>query len=633
MSGVKEEYTNDKEISVVSSIFKKSGIDCIQKVDISTKENKTDIDVVGVHKNVVTLVECVGKEDLGPKLKKTITDFGEVIKNFDKVVSTIRSNFRNFYKNNKAGLNSQNRIFKKLLVTFNKETKNDVDETNLMLCNKHEIYLWTREEKYYYDKVSDCTYDHCKYEILDYLNVKPGDIEHTEEPVVLTYLAYGSKVKNDLYILNFIVPIKTLLARSSINRLQNSSTETGYQRLLDKAKLKKMRGYLLKKPSMYPNNIICVLNDKSCITNIGSEISNNVKLSERDEAKTVNVKNMIKKNLFLAELPDTHNVFEIIDGQHRLFSFAQTKYHLFEKIKDNKEKIKLRRDDKKIEELSKIYNLVVTAIYSKNNEWGNPGKLFLEINTTQTRIKPEDVIDLVEKFYKNSPIADANRLLRKLNENGILKNKIKIKFWQEDRIKRTSLISYSGLKNIFEKDTKSFKIFREAHKKQRKIKDYGDFCFILINSYIRSIYKLVQQKYPKTSAEIGEDLTLKKHYLFSAVFIGALIRLLRHFISKNDCEFGVLKKINKALEKGENNKDIINKNIENKKLQEVFHGGLQIIVNKYDFTKDEFTKQEDWGPNKWAKMESDMFYLIRRNRHPKFGDETLISKKHRQTSG
>ncbi len=632
-----KENIHNEEIEKVISIFKKAGIDCLREVEIETEEQKTDIDVLGIYNNIFILVECAGEERFGPKLKKSLTDFDLNIEHFEKMSGAISKKHNNFYKKHVKCFKSSNKIFKKLFVSLKKETKDCIDKPHHNMCSKKDACIWTMEEIYYYDTISDCTYDHCKYEIFDCLNIKPEDVEDNTEPIILTYLAYGKKISNKSYLLNFIVPISVLLHRSTIKRLQDSVTEEGYQRLLDKNKLKIMREYLLSgKTNTYPNNLICVLSKSaSKPKEIGGPISDKLQLEEEERAKTLSLKKQFKDNIFFIELPNTYNVFEIIDGQHRLFSYAQTKYNLFEKIKNSNEKTKIKRDDNRIKKLSEESYLTVTAIYSEDNIWGEPGKLFFEINTTQTRIKPEDVIDLLEKYYKDHPVAKANKLLKRLNNNGVLKGNIKIKFWQDERIKRTSLLSYSGLKDIFDERKKTHKIFFDIYKKQHKIKDYIDFCFILINNYLWKISNLVRTKYKMKGKEnvfietISKDFTFKKYYLFSAVFIGALIRLLRHFLSNKDEEFKILDKLNETFEKGNSQKEIINKNIRNDKLQSLFSDALKLIVEKYDFTKNEFNQQEGWGSNKWAKIESDLFYSIRK-KYPNFGDDMVISKKHRK---
>lgn len=183
-----------------------------------------------------------------------------------------------------------------------------------------------------------------------------------------------------------------------------------------------MRKYLLQDFPIYPNNIICKLHDDATVNNL-FDMGATVELGPTPSARTSILRDM-KDNLFLVELPDTHDAFEIIDGQHRLFSFSQAKYAQYEKCKDAAEQQAFAEGDGKITNLSKSANLVVTAIHSKNatvTKFSSPGRLFLDINTTQTRIRPEDVIDLVGKFYQNDPAAHANVLLTKLNTHGVLK--------------------------------------------------------------------------------------------------------------------------------------------------------------------------------------------------------------------
>jgi DGQHR domain-containing protein len=630
-------YTNDKEIEIIGKIFEKSGIDFIPKVIIKTANQHTDIDILGIYKNIIILVECVGHDTFGPKMKKFFADSEINIESFDKIADILKAKHKQFFRTHENNLKSRGRKVVKLLVALNKETKETVEENQLAYCETNSITLWTEENYYYFEKISDCTYDHCKYEIFDSFNIKPSDIVgETKEQVTPTYLAYGKEIKQNLYIINFVVPVDVLLKRSTIRRFYCCDTEEGYQRLLDKNKLKKMRQYLLTEIGTYPNNIICALNIKSNVKEIGKKIEVTIK-DIQESAKVDTIKEGIKDNLFLVELPNSHEAFEIIDGQHRLFSFAQTKYEEFENTKEVEGKKKLRQGDARIQELSRQMYLTVTAIYSKNEDWGDPGKLFLEINTTQTRVKPEDLIDLLEQYYKNSPEAYTNRLLKKLNSKGVLENKIKIKFWQRDKIKRTSLIGYTGLKDIFnDVQTKNgkykigYEIFEIAFKKQKKIKDRLDFCYLIINNYLNSIKDLVRLKNQKDFNKICDDVTLKDYYLFSAVFVGALIRLLRHFLSSEDKEFKILNKIKDNLFlKGKRKKDLINLNIDNRKIQKLFKKGLDEIVSKYKFTTAEFKIQENWGSNRWAKIESDLFYTVR-DKFPNFGDESLIIKKYRK---
>jgi len=157
-------------------------------------------------------------------------------------------------------------------------------------------------------------------------------------------------------------------------------------------------------------------------------------------------------------------------------------------------------------------SVVAIAIKEESRTLSGP-KLFYDINQKQTYIKTEDIIDLEKILHPTSPIVRANELLEKLNKNGVLKNKIKFKPWQSERIKRVSLISYSGIKDIFDETKKTYKIFYEAYKRQAKIQSYTDFCYILINNYLSAITSLVKERYKSEFNKISNDLLLKSYYL------------------------------------------------------------------------------------------------------------------------
>lgn len=64
-------------------------------------------------------------------------------------------------------------------------------------------------------------------------------------------------------------------------------------------------------------------------------------------------------------------------------------------------------------------------------------------------------------------------------------------------------------------------------------------------------------------------------------------------------------------------------------IQNLFLGGVKIIVKSFDFTRKEF-EDRGYASNRWAKIEADLFYTLIKNGLPSFGDESLISKKHRK---
>ncbi len=331
--------------------------------------------------------------------------------------------------------------------------------------------------------------------------------------------------------------------------------------------------------------------------------------------------------MFLVNVPDRYDAFIVIDGQHRLFSFSQDEYHKFEITKKDKES-RLKKEDAEIKKLADELQLIVTAIYFKkpNNKIIDFScRLFFEINTTQTRIKPEDVINLTVKLDPKNPTSKANVMLEKLNQKGALSGMIKTRFWQQDRIKITSLIRYGGIKDIFYEKSKTHKIFYNMFEKQTKIKDYVNFCYIIIENYLYTLKEAIKEKHGKKYKQMWSDVNLKEYYVTAAVCIGALLRLLRHFLSKEDQVFEIWKKITDTTFKGD-----IEKNINNQELMNMFKEPMKIIADSFKFNIGEF-KKKGYAANRWAKVEADMYYSIQdRFKEKTFGNIKLIKKSLRK---
>lgn len=583
----------------------------------------------------------MGTTEFGEKLKTTITKHEAIDSNFDKFLGAVKATDTTFFEASQKCLASKSRILKHIIVTFEKGTLEEIDQKNAQLFKEREFAVWTVDQKYYFDKISDCTYDHCKYEIYDALGIEPPQVENeSPEPDVHPFVAHGySRTLEggaEVYLLNFVVSVRTLLNRSKISRLAQASTKVGYQRLLDKDKLRRMRNYLLRKVPLYPNNIICVLDSNSGVIPFTKVVANKLELTDEYKAKTDIVNKSIRDDTFLVELSDTYRALEIVDGQHRLFSYAQSKYQEYERAKTTQEKAQLAEGDSKIKELAGNSNLNVTAIHSRGT-WGDPGKLFLDINTTQTHIKPEDVIDLMAKYqeYEKDPKVSANRLLLQMNGRGrgVLRNKIKRKWWQTDKIKRTSLISYAGLESMFrepkKKKNSTYQVFRKAFESQNVVTDYVDFCEAIIEGFLFTLSELVKKKIGKDKFEgIDRDLTLQQYYLFSAVYIGALIKLLRHFLSDEDKRFDLLPKLQDAFVSWKSVIDAPTYGNPVEKLVALFAPGLEVIALGYEFTKKEF-QEKGWASNRWAVIEAELYYCIK-NGQADFGNEKLIAKKLRR---
>lgn len=610
-----------EEIELIDLIFRKAGIDTASKIKIPNPTNPKkpfcDVDVLGIYKNIVIFVECVGEEKFGYKAKDFNSEVEKIRRNPKSLHALKDSNTEFFDKHKKTIEDFKNDtiVIKKLIVSSKKDETIEEKKTW-----RGELFVWGREEIEYFKVISDAAYRYCKFEIFKDLKIDPTDIMEEKHPIPKKRDIIGiGEEDRERYLVSFLYPVSHLLKLSFISRY-HCTEEKGFQRLANKEKLRKMRQYLIKKGESYPNSLIVLLNPDVKI----NKFKNFFVGMDKEMQK------YCKKNLFKITIPDRFGVFLIIDGQHRLFSFAQDCYSIFEKSKNKEERKKFKEDDSAIKKLAKELQLAVTGIKFKNKdvrffrEAG--GELFFKINTTHTKIKPEDVIDLMEKFYPDDPISKSNKLLKKLNAKGPLANKIKVKFWQSKRIKRTSLIMYGGIKSIFDEESKSkitFPIFNSIFKSQKKIKKYLDFCHIIITNYLFALKELVNEKYKSKCNEIWSDIGLKNYYLTSAVGVGALLRLLRHLLTEKDKAFKLKEKITDQIFEND-----LEKNIRNPKIIELFKTPIRIVFDKFKFTMDEF-KEKGYASNKWAQIEADMYHAIKDTKGG-FGDITLLKKQFRK---
>ena len=147
-----------------------------------------------------------------------------------------------------------------------------------------------------------------------------------------------------------------------------------YQRLLNSEKLKAIRTNVLTNPDfMFPSNILAILSEECRYTKDGRD------------------------NGYL-HIPKKYGSISVIDGQHRLFSYAD------EDIKS------IMQDDCQIK---------VTAIDFKTsdkkliNQFS--AEIFIEINTNQTRIEISHLDQIAYELGSNDPKVIATKILVIIN--------------------------------------------------------------------------------------------------------------------------------------------------------------------------------------------------------------------------
>ena len=213
------------------------------------------------------------------------------------------------------------------------------------------------------------------------------------------------------------------MKRSYVLRKEGwAEVDGGYQRMFLKNKIKEMREYLTNEKRVFVNNIIVTLPSE---TNLKNDKGKTIEFEEFTETKPVEI-----------EIPLKFNCIGLIDGQHRVYSYHEG----------------IDKYEKSIIPLRTMQNLLVTGIrypkeISEIERTRFEAKLFLEINSKQSNARPDlkQAIELILTPF--SLIAIAKGVITRLAKKGPLESLLHEHFFDEGKIKTTSIVSY-GLKPL-----------------------------------------------------------------------------------------------------------------------------------------------------------------------------------------
>jgi len=552
-----------KQINILKKSLEECEFECAENIKIKDKKKNdvTDIDLLAAYKNILLIIEVKGTSD---RERQKVTHLKSLPK---EIFNTYRKEiFKKIKEENKKLLNliqkfEENKKIIKILIRIEK------DENEY----KDGIFFMGRDTFEYLKNISAAALINLKYELFYRFKIKPNLI--MEEPFnkkdnTLPCIFIDKNNKRKIVIAR--MKISNLLKNSLVLRYHGWGDENYFQRLLKGGKLDSMRSYLIRQKNIYPNNIILIASKK-------------VKITSPKKDGIANLK-----------FPEEYGLFYVIDGQHRLFSFLSGKDDKYYK------KIKNFSDEKYI---------ITTIIKPLSDDRQEGARLFLDINTTQTRVKSEDSLDIAEPLGETEVILkeeiEANKLLKKLNNMGGLKDRFKIKFY-EFGAHRPSLIKYGGLSEFFDEKSNLKKLIKNISKKE-----FSEECAHLIDAYFVSIQNLLKKKY-RNFQEIWDDVRAKEYRLMTVTVLSGFLRtLLRHFlISKDQDSKNLQKFIKKSIK---DNKE---------KIIEIFDKLLWPVIDNFKFDKESL-KNKPYKSSQWWKLEEDLVKKIR-SKYTTFGDFNLI---------
>lgn len=374
----------------------------------------------------------------------------------------------------------------------------------------------------YFSVISKTIKRSCRNEFLAFLQIDPYTIGQERyrlgrrDSFTAQILPDSrSSMNRGYYVVSLYISPEELLKRAYVLRNDSWRGEENadlYQRLLEPSKIRSMRKYLAGNGYVYVNNIIVTL-DTNYVT-LYDKDNKQLKL-DRNGLVCLDGRN---SELAFIEIEDRPSIIGIIDGQHRVFSYHEGD--------DNEEK--------KISSLRKKHGLLVTGVLFPPNirlqeKRRFEANLFLEINSKQQSPKADLKQKIAELLEPCSSTSIARKVINRLNGSGPLAGFFENHFYEQNKIKTASIISY-GLKPLIKLGGSDslFSIWNDSEKNML-LNDITDD--IVLSRYIDYCSKTIREAFLSLKKVLGTDVwtTHMKDGsgILSVVFINGVLNLIR----------------------------------------------------------------------------------------------------------
>lgn len=463
----------------IRSIFRNSGFLRVLKIsdkEITFKGTTSDLDDVYVYENVIVVLEYTTATSQNHGVRDHLYNkkaiFDKIINNKTDFIAFLEEKFPTFKSARSAYYtNAQMRVV-------------------VVYCSRDHV------RQKYKDSVDSVVY--LDFSIVKYFKVVANAIKHSLRPELFNFMGLTirdigrnvtrpsttvdtfkgsilpeshSNFGKGFKVVSFYMNADSLLKRSYVLRRDGWNDEGGlYQRMISTGKISAIRKYLKTNKKVFVNNIIVTLPDS---TKTLDDNGDTIDVSTIEETSPVNI-----------TIPNEFNCVGIIDGQHRVFAYHEG--GSFE------EEISILREQQ---------NLLVTGIlYPRNvdrlTKTTFEARLFSEINYNQKKAPPDliQAINLLLTPY--SPTSIAKQIINILNDgNGALADAFERYFYEKDKLKTTSIVSYGLVPLVkLEGDDSLFKIWNNSDKddlakgnNEALLMAYIGFCATEIDHFLAAV--------------------------------------------------------------------------------------------------------------------------------------------------
>ncbi|MBF0333695.1 MAG: hypothetical protein HQL40_08615 [Alphaproteobacteria bacterium] len=477
--------------------------------EIRIKGQAGEFDDAFVYENVILLLEYTTSQssDVTGHLKKKKIIFSNALTNATETIDYLRRNFLAFDARLGSHFHPDKYILKIVycsLNSYDESVKQIVDEP---------IYFDYQVLKYF-EKVAAAVKLSSLNEFIAFLGIDPLDVARNGRfPSGAIVPLKGSMLPESasgfprgFKVVSFYADAANLLDRAYVLRRHGwRGTFQAYQRMVQQDKIDSIRRKLKSNRRVSINNIIATLpGDVRAVDSSGM---------------TVNISNLTKVEPVTITLPLRANSIGLIDGQHRLFSYYES-----------------RDDDPRIASLRLEQNLLVTGIIypldiAQADAERFEAELFLSINANQTNA-PTELRQEIEVFLDPfSPTAIGKQVVQRLSKTGPLMGHIENYFFDKGKLKTTTIVSYglgpltklSGNDSLFSLFDHPEKELIPSGRSQAGLDAYVNFAVTHINMFLGAVKKNVDPNRWTTSAKV-------KDRLITVTYINSFLITLRLII-------------------------------------------------------------------------------------------------------
>lgn len=331
------------------------------------------------------------------------------------------------------------------------------------------VYLWDKGFMEYYEDLRRKIGDYAKFNLLGEMNVKPRWQKIIQIPAMEAQLG-------NYTVYTFFMDPKELLRISYVAR-RESGNERYYQRLIVPGRLKKIARFL-DNGGIFPNSIIVAFKEAPKFI-----------LYKEVEADP-NWPSWVR--LGLLTFPNDYRACWIVDGQHRLYSFANSSS-----------------------------SIKISVIAFKNLNLTEQAGFFLEINRTQKPVPPDLVWDLEGELRPNEPDGIISRVAKELNRMPPLTGKIYIPLQgpsKERKLKLSGICMAIKRRGLTREQTE--------HPQGRKNPLFSPDSQKMVRNLADALSQFL------SIVDLNFEEKIKKEFLFQNSGISVLIALFERFINR-----------------------------------------------------------------------------------------------------